>query len=103
MESYDTVTAALTGLKAKGYTLDFNIAFDNIKCEEHGICLNPNEFEITESYRFEGDSNPSDEDVVYAVESKDGKTKGTITSAFGVYADSVNNAMLKKLTIHRHN
>lgn len=103
MQSYDTVTAALSGLKAKGYTLDFNIAFDNIKCEEHNICLNPNEFEITEVHRFEGDTNPSDEDVVYAVESKDGKIKGTITSAFGMYSDNVNDAMLKKLTIHHHN
>lgn len=103
MESYDTVTAALNGLKAKGYTLDFNIAFDNIKCKEHNICLNPNEFEITETHRFEGNTNPSDEEVVYAVESKDGKMKGTITSAFGMYADNVNDAMLKKLIIHRHN
>ncbi len=99
MENYDTVTAALTGLKAKGFILDFNIVFDNIKCEEHNICLNPNEFEITDIFRFEGDTNPSDEDVVYAVESKDGKIKGTITSAYGMYADSVSNAMLKKLSI----
>jgi hypothetical protein len=101
METYDTVTGALTGLKAKGYTLDFNISFDNIKCEQHNICLNPNEFEIVEVYRFEGDTNPSDEDVVYAVESKDGKVKGTITSAFGMYADSVSNAMIQKLSIHK--
>jgi len=102
MQTYDTVTAALTGLKAKGYTLDFNIAFDNIKCEEHNICLNPNEFEITEVFRFEGDTNPSDEDVVYAVESKDSQVKGTITSAYGMYADSVSDTMLKKLTIKHH-
>ncbi len=102
MQTYDTVTAALSGLKAKGYTLDFNIAFDNIKCEEHDICLNPNEFEITEVFRFEGDTNPSDEDVVYAVESKDNQVKGTITSAYGMYADSVSYTMLKKLTIKHH-
>lgn len=103
MEAYDTVTGALNGLKAKGYNLDFNIAFDTIKCDEHGICLNPDEFEITEVYRFEGDTNPSDEDVVYAVESKDRKIKGTITSAYGIYSDNVNDALLKKLTIHHHN
>jgi len=102
MQTYDTVTAALTGLKAQGYTLDFNIAFDNIKCEAQNICLNPNEFEITEVFRFEGDTNPSDEDVVYAVASKDNTVKGTITSAYGMYADSVSDAMLKKLTIKHH-
>ena len=101
MQTYDTVTSALTGLKNKGYTLDFNISFDNIKCDEQNICLNPNEFEIVEVHRFEGDTNPSDEDVVYAVESKDGKIKGTITSAFGMYADSVSNQMIQKLTMHK--
>jgi hypothetical protein len=101
LETYDTVTAALTGLKAKGYPLDFNLFFDTIKCDEHNICLNPNEFEIVEVHRFEGDTNPSDEDVVYAVESKDGTLKGTITSAFGMYADSVSNDMIQKLSIHK--
>ena len=103
MENYDTVVAALSGLKAKGYNIDFNVTPDNIKCDEQNISLHPDEFEITEVYRFEGDTNPSDEDVVYAVESKDGKIKGTITSAFGMYADTLNDAMLKKLTIHHHN
>ena len=101
METYDTVTAALAGLKTKGYTLDFNISFDNIKCDEQNICLNPNEFEIVEVHRFEGDTNPSDEDVVYAVESKDDTLKGTITSAFGMYADSVSNEMIQKLSMHK--
>lgn len=99
MESYDTVVAALNGLKARGYTINFNIAFDKLMCSDNKICLNPDEFEITEFYRFEGNSNPADEDVVYAVESKDGKSKGVITSAFGLYADTASAAMLRKLTI----
>ena len=101
MENYETVVAALDGLKAKGYTHDFNIEFDNIKCHENNVCLNPNEFEITEVFRFEGETNPSDEDVVYAVESKDGTIKGTISSAFGPYADSISNAMIQKLAMHK--
>ena len=100
MENYDTVTEALKGLKIKGYTLDFNISFDSIKCDTHNICLNPSEFEITETHRFEGETNPSDEDVVYAIESKDGRIKGTMTSAYGTYADGINNDMIKKLAVH---
>ncbi|MEO6732679.1 MAG: phosphoribosylpyrophosphate synthetase [Ferruginibacter sp.] len=100
MENYDTVVAALTGLKAKGYTLDFNIAFDKLICSDKNICLNPNEFEITETYRFEGDTNPDDEDIVYAIDSKDGSVKGTMTSAYGVYADTISNDMIKKLSAH---
>ena len=102
MENYDTVVAAINGLKEKGYTLDFNIAFDKLICSQNNECLNPGDFEITEVHRFEGETNPSDEDVVYAVESKNGKLKGVITSAFGIYADSMSNEMIQKLTMHTH-
>jgi len=100
MHTYDTVVDAVTDLRKRGYKIDFNVAFDKLICTEDKHCLNPSEFEITETYRFEGDTNPSDEDVVYAIESKDGKLKGIITSAFGTYADSASTEMLKKLSTH---
>lgn len=100
MENFDTVVAALNGLKARGFTLDFNIAFDKIICRDSGVCLNPNEFEITEVHRFEGATNPDDQDIVYAIESKDGTMKGTLTSAYGVYADTLSNDMIQKLAMH---
>ena len=99
MYSYDTVTEALKGLKQRGYTINFNIAFDQIICSDNKFCLNPSEFEITEIHRFEGDSNPDDQDVVYAVESKDGNLKGVITSAYGLYAASASTNMLRKLSM----
>ncbi len=101
MRSYDTVTDALQGLKNRGYNIDFNIAFDKIICSNTGTCLNPDEFEIVEVYRFEGDTDPGDENVVYAVESKDGKMKGSISSAYGIYADPISDVMIKKLSIHK--
>ena len=100
MEAYDTVTGALNGLKARGYITNFNIAFDKLICGEKKTCLNPGEFEIVEVHRFEGNSNPADEDVVYAVESITGNIKGVITSAFGLYADAASTEMIKKLTMH---
>lgn len=102
MNQYDTVVAAFEGLKKRGYTLDFNIAFDKLECDGTGECLDPSEFEITEVHRFEGQTNPSDEDVVYAIESTDGKTKGVLHSAFGPYADPVSDEMIKKLAMNRH-
>lgn len=98
MYTYDTVVEALNGLKERGYKTDFNIAFNQIVCSENKYCLNPSEFEITEMHRFEGNTNPSDEDVVYAVESKAGNIKGTISSAFGMYADDVSTEMIRKLS-----
>src|SRR5450432_2618211 len=101
MESYDTVVAALNGLKKRGYTTDFNLAFDKLICHETKICLDPDEFEITEVYRFEGETNPSDEAVVYAVESKSKNMKGVMVNAYGVYADPISDDMIKKLSMHR--
>lgn len=101
MTNYDTVTEAVKGLKERGYTIDFNIAFDKLMCSENKNCLHPEEFEITEVHRFEGDSNPDDEDIVYAVESKDKKIKGVITSAFGLYADPVSDKIIQKLSMHK--
>jgi len=101
MHNYDTVTEAVSELKKRGFSIDFNIAFDKIICADNKICLQPDEFEIVEAYRFEGNSNPDDEDVVYAVESKDGSLKGVITSAFGMYADAVSNKIIQKLSMHK--
>lgn len=100
MHQYDTVVEALNDLKKRGYDLDFNIAFDKLTCLQNDTCLNPSQFEITEVHRFEGDTNPSDEEVVYAVESKEGNTKGVLHSAFGTYADAVSAEMLRKLSMH---
>lgn len=103
MYSYDTVVEALNGLKERGFILDFNVAFDKLICHENGVCLNVNDFEIVEIYRFEGATNPSDEDVLYAIESKDGAVKGSFTGAFGAYADPMSEQLLKKLTIAKNN
>lgn len=100
MFSYDTVVEAINGLKQRGFTIDFNIAYDKIICRNNEHCLLPEEFEIVEVHRFEGATNPSDEDVVYAVQSVDAKIKGVMTSAFGTYADNVSTDIIRKLTMH---
>lgn len=101
MRTYDTVTEAVAGLRKRGFNVDFNIAFDKLLCIQNNVCLNPSEFEIVETYRFEGETNPSDEDVVYAVESKDGTMKGIVTSAYGIYADSISTEMIRKLSMSK--
>ena len=85
----ETVTEAINALKKKGYQIDLNIAFNPSLCEKIGVCLQPKDFDIMEVFRFEGDSNPSDEDVVYAMASKNRKIKGIYSGAYGVYSESI--------------
>lgn len=100
MHIYETLSQAIQKLRERGYTTDFNITFDQIKCAETGICFVPAQFEIVEHHRFEGNSDPADESVVYAIESVDGKMKGVLVSAYGAYSESINEEMIKKLSMN---
>lgn len=98
-KAYDTLVEALNDLKKRGYTLDFNLQPDCLHCASNDLRLHPEDFEIQEVYRFEGDTNPSDQSVVYAIESNIGE-KGVLVNAYGLYADSASDAMVKKLAMH---
>jgi hypothetical protein len=101
MKSYDTLTEAINDLKARGYNRDFNLRETFIECGATGTQLAPNEFEIKEVYRFEGDTDPGDELILYAIESKKGGLKGTLVNAFGPYANSISSELIAKLRITR--
>ena len=98
MHVYDTVTEAVEGLKQRGYTRDFNLRENCIICDEEKY--NPEDFEIVEVYRYEGDSDPADEAVVYAVESKKGD-RGVLVSGYGISADEMTSELAKKLSMRR--
>jgi hypothetical protein len=100
MQAYDTLLAAINGLRAEGYNLDFNINFDSLLCQQSGICLNPAQFEIVQHYRFEGNSDPDDSSILYAIESLDGTMKGLLVNAYGVYSDAVSDEMVRKLALN---
>lgn len=97
MYTYDTVTAAVNGLKERGFSLDFNLHDNCLICQ--GNQFNANDFEIVEVYRFEGNTDPADEAVVYAIESKKGD-KGILVNGYGPSGDAMGNEMAKKLALH---
>lgn len=96
MNNYNSLIEALNGLKKQGYTEDFNLQETCIHCGAD-IRLHPDEFVIDEFYRFEGDSNPDDSSIVYAISSLNGELKGTLVDAYGMYASSLSPAMVAKL------
>ncbi|SHL50886.1 hypothetical protein SAMN05444266_103556 [Chitinophaga jiangningensis] len=96
MKSYETVTAALQDLRQRGYTTDFNLQFDCIQGGGENKKLKPEEFDIEEVYRFEGETDPGDENIIYAIRTLDG-TLGTLMHGYGVYAEDVSDDMIRKL------
>jgi hypothetical protein len=99
MKSYDSLVDALNDLRNRGYESDFTTQSVCLYCGDLDLRLNPEEFNVDEVYRFEGDSNPSDSSIVYAISSSTG-LKGTLVDAYGAYADSLNFEMAKKLSQH---
>lgn len=95
---YETMVEALEALKKKGYQYDFNMASNGLesKVDDKAVVLSPAEFEIVEVHRFEGMTNPSDNSILYAIESRGG-LKGVLVSAYGVYADALSSEMIEKL------
>jgi len=100
MHSYATLTEAINDLKKRGFNCDFNLRETHIERVGSSEQLSPREFEITEVYRFEGETDPADESVLYAIESKTG-LKGTMVNAFGTYADPISDELVAKLRFHK--
>ncbi len=85
-------------LTKDGFTQDFSVAdgrlhtMDPVTTKTYA----PEEVTIVDFYRFEGESNPDDTSILYAIEAHDG-VKGTLASAYGVYADTDTDDFLKKV------
>jgi hypothetical protein len=71
---YASVSKALEELKTMGFTVDFNLL-------EEDIMHHPEHYEILEIFRYEGDSNPDDEAIVYGIKSNTGE-KGVFVAGF---------------------
>lgn len=98
LHTMDTLSETMNALKNKGYTTDFNLKNDHLicaKCNEE-IKIHPHEFEIVETFRFEGESNPDDSSILYAIKADKYNLKGVLVNAYGVYADDMVSEMAKK-------
>lgn len=99
METFETLSQAITTLQERGYTNDFNLHPEWIECPPLNLKLKPDEFHVDEVHRFEGMTSTDDSAVLYAVSSSIAGMKGLVVDAYGVYAASASQEMLKKLRI----
>lgn len=99
MRDFNTLSEAMGQLKSDGYVYDFNLDKEHIFCQELDLKVQPHEFKVVEYYRFEGDSNPSDNSILYAVETEDG-TKGLLVDAYGAYSGEISDKLVQALKIN---
>ena len=102
-ESYGTLSQTINGLKKEGYTLDYNIKQEFLICDSPNITLSPDDFEIDKVYRFEGESNPEDQSILYAISSRKFNVKGVLVNGYGISSDETSDILISKLRTHSHN
>jgi hypothetical protein len=98
MKSYTTLSEAITDLKKRGYKEDFNLQAHCVECPSLELQLHPEHFTVDEYHRFEGMSNTDDNSIVFAISSTDG-VKGTLVDAYGMYAENLSEAMIRKMIV----
>ncbi|HJW16936.1 MAG TPA: hypothetical protein VJ499_07440 [Flavisolibacter sp.] len=91
----------LTHMVNDGYTEDFTITEEGLRSIQHLNNYLPEEIQVVNFYRFEGESDPDDNAILYIIETVDG-TKGTLVDSYGTYNDSrISNFMKNVETIKK--
>jgi len=69
-----------------GYDDDFKITDKGLKSLKTEKVYQPDDINVINFFRFEGQSDPNDNTIMYVIETSDG-LKGTLVDAYGAYAD----------------
>ncbi|MFT4535942.1 MAG: hypothetical protein ACI9P5_003314 [Saprospiraceae bacterium] len=88
MKHFDTLLEAINHYKSEGYTSEFLVKEKSLLCRDSPDILPVNEFIVDSIYRFEGDSDPNDGSIMYAIRhNKINGIKGLLSNGYGVSAD----------------
>ncbi|HEX2900866.1 MAG TPA: phosphoribosylpyrophosphate synthetase [Bacteroidia bacterium] len=99
MKNYHSLLEAIDGLRAEGYTEDFNLLQNCIECREKAYKIFHDEFVVDKYLRFEEDTNPADQSTIYAISSEKYGLKGILVNGYGIYSDPITDEMLNTLQI----
>jgi len=82
-----TLSEVINILRVKGFNEDFEITEKGFIAQESGKTYRPDNLTIKRTYRFEGESDPDDMSILYAIETDKGE-KGIFIDAYGTYANN---------------
>jgi len=72
--------SCLNRIIGDGYTDDFKPTLKGLQSKKTNRIYRPNEIKIVNFFRFEGNSNPDDNVIMYIIETVDGQ-KGTLVNS----------------------
>jgi hypothetical protein len=97
MDVYNNLIEAIDGLRKQGYVEDFNLKQNCLECRNGAFKVFHDEFNIDKSFRFDANTDPSDESIIYAISSDKYDLKGILINGYGTSSETITNEMLEKL------
>lgn len=96
-----SLSACLNKMVLDGYDDDYRVTDEGLTSLKKEKTYTPNEVNVINYYRFEGQSDPNDNTIMYVIETSDGQ-KGTLVDAYGPYSDEKVTAFMKQVeSIHK--
>lgn len=83
----DSLVTVLASVEKMGFTTQFEVKSTLLHSIKTNYSYAPDQVKISRFFRFEGESNPDDSAIMYAIETNNGE-KGTLVDSYGAAADS---------------
>ncbi|MBK9731764.1 MAG: hypothetical protein IPO83_10845 [Chitinophagaceae bacterium] len=103
-----SMISCINNLVKEGFTENFMVKENKLQALNAERSYEPQEIKVVNFYRFEGESDPDSNSILYAIETSEG-IKGTLADAYGAYADeevqkfmSEVNEIEKKTTVSKN-
>ena len=87
-EDMRTLVSTTNMLDKEGFTSQFKATEKGLKSLTTETIYSPEQIKVVSFYRFEGESSPSDNSILYALETSEGE-RGTLIDAYGPYSDTL--------------
>lgn len=81
-----SLATCLNKMMKEGYTENFKVTEEGLESFQKHNNYKPEQIQVVNFFRFEGESDPDDNAILYVIETNDG-TKGTLIDAYGIYND----------------
>lgn len=102
MKQKGTLSETINMLRTEeGYDEDFNLLDEHLEIKSKNEKLGPDNFTVDQVFRFEGESNPSDNAILYAITTSSGH-KGVLVDGYGYSSGQVSDEMMKKLNAKKN-
>lgn len=91
-----SLTNCLNKMVQEGYSENFTITDKGLASIQYHNYYQPDQIAVVNFFRFEGESDPDDNAILYVIETNDG-VRGTLVDAYGVYTDSKLSQFMKNV------